>query len=225
MSALDDRRTILTTATFPEYGQWYVNTTLESGDAPTVGDLVTLTIADITAIGTVATSGLDEPELPHVSVVGGIGWSAEVSRTALLTFQSAGGVRLSTVLNALAKFAGETIELPSDVTIGSHYACDASRAGQPALYRDALTDLVREGWIAGWHVGIDGVTRFVPRTETDLSPLVRATPFPGKAHVGLRVFGVDEPGQFMPGVSVEGVRVGRLVVCERPDDLRVECWQ
>lgn len=224
MSAIDGQRITRVSATFPYYGQWRVDAVLEGGALPS--GLVTVDLAGLIAVGTVdpEQSGFDAPDLPHVVVIGGIGWSAEVTAAAArsLTFHADSGVRLRSVLAALARAAGETIAQPTDRAIGSHWGAVSSAPGERVRYRDELTEMVRAGDVAGWYVDTLGTTRFVARATPEVT--ARATLLRANASVGFRVFGVDEPAYFMPGAIVEGVGVGRSVVLESPGSLTVECW-
>lgn len=223
MSTISAARIHTLTAHLPRWGQWRVEAVLEGGDPPAEGDAVDVDIAGLALVGTVLRSGLDRPERPHVVVVGGIGWLSPIPSTPRLTWQSDGGVRLSYVLSRIAAAAGEPIAAPTDRVMGNHYVTVGSRAGQRALYRDALTGLVRGGFVPGWWVGNDGITRFVERETGDVG--VRATPLPARADVGARTFGIDSPAEFMPGRSVEGVTIERAIVRQTPNTLTVECWR
>jgi hypothetical protein len=222
LSTLDGTRIHSLTASFSRWGSWRVQAVLEAGVPPAEGTMVDIDIAGLEALGAVGPAGLDRPERPHVVVVGGAGWDAPVSTPPKLSWFSDGGVRLRTVLTALSAAAGEPVELPTDRTLANHYVTAAGRPGAPARYRNALAALVREGAIPGWWVGPDGITRFVPRPEGDVA--ARATAMPARRDVGLRVFGVDSPATFLPGRSVEGIVIERLVVVQTPNTLVVECW-
>ena len=222
MSAIDGQRITHVSAAFPYYGQWRIDAVLEGGALPS--GLVTVDIAGLVAVGTVERADYDAPDLPHVVVVGGIGWSAEVTASSArsLTFHADSGVRLRSVLAALARAAGEVIAQPADRAIGSHWGAVSSAPGERVRYRDELTEMVRAGNVVGWYVDALGTTRFTTRATPEVT--TRATLLRANASVGLRVFGVDEPAHFMPGARVEGVSVGRSVVLESPGSLTVECW-
>jgi len=209
---------------FWRFGQWWAELVLDqeadSGALPS--GAATVDLPGLALAGTVLRAGLDLPQRPHLVVVGGIGWSSEISRSPTLSYSSDAGVRLSAVLRALSEAAGEPIVQPTDQTLGLHYAIIAATSGAPRRYREALTDLVRMGVIPGWYVDPAGVTRFAARDASEVT--VRATPQPARADVGLRVFGIDEPAEFMPGRVVDGIAIERSVIVETPDNLMVECW-
>lgn len=223
MSTLDTTRIHTLTASFPRWGSWRVQAVLESGSAPAEGDVVDLDLAGLACVGAVESAGLDRPDRPHVTVRGGLGWETALPSPPRLSWFSDAGVRLQTVLTALATGAGEPVELPTDRTLSNHYVTAAGRMGAPARYRHALAALVREGAIPGWWAGPDGITRFVTRPVGDVD--ARATPMPARRDVRMRLFGVDSPATFLPGRSVEGIEIGRLVVIQTPNTLTVECWE
>jgi hypothetical protein len=208
----------------PERGQWRADITLEAGAIPT--GTQTLTIGTLAATGRVdpALAGYDAPDLPHVVLVGGLGWDAVVTRSAAqsLSMFSDAGVRLSSVLNALALAAGESIVQPTDRTIAFHWSAVSTRDGEAVRYRDVLANMVRLGYLATWRVDLDGITRFTERATS--SVVGRATYLRGNRSVGLRVFGCDDPAEYLPGNTVEGGAIGRAVVVESPESLTVECW-
>lgn len=208
-------------ARIPEWGQWHVDLIGESGAAPPVGSAATVTIEDLVLTGTVIGSGLDAPEKPHVTVVGGAGWNGTLT-SASLTFQSDAAVRLSTVLARLAALAGEPIEQPVDATMDLHWSSIASRLGETVRYRDVLAELVRAGNIPGWYVGSDGVTRFVARTGVEVA--VRRTEIRANAGVGVTTYGVDSPASFLPGNTLDGVPILRTIINETAQRLTVDAW-
>src|SRR4051812_41053027 len=77
-----------------------------------------LTIGTLTISVSVLRSDFDDAGRPRAVVIGGLGWQNMIPSP--ISFQSAGGVRLATVLDALARGAGETIDKASfiDKTIG-----------------------------------------------------------------------------------------------------------
>lgn len=222
MSTLGDQRIRIVHASFPEAGQMRADVILEQGPLPS--GTLTMDIAGLSAVVTVERAAFDSPEVPHAVVVAGIGWDTIVTADAArsLSMFADPGVRLSSVLRTLASLAGETIVQPTDRTIGLHWGAISTAATGGVRYRDILARMVREGMIATWYVGLDGATRFTPRAAS--TPTGRATFLRGNGAVGLRVYGVDDPSEFLPGAVVDGTAVGRAVVVETPESLTVECW-
>lgn len=222
--------------TWPSAGAWRADVTLDGGasgeTAPAVGERVTLTVGGASGsrafVGTVIHSGLDAPGLPHVVLQGGAGWERAVASP--LAYQSDVGVRLSTVLRDLATRAGETIEQPTDRTIGSAYALHASRYADPMRLRDALASLARVGALGPWRADPDGVTRFGARSTDGQAVSVRATILRRDSGVGLVVLGIDDPSGIAPGMlapvaATETAAIGRIVVVESSGKLEAEAWE
>lgn len=165
-------------------------------------------------------SDFDAAGRPHAVVVGGLGWHGLVTKP--LSFSSSGGIRLSTVLSACAQGAGQAIAQPTDHTIGDHYELAASKTGEPIRWSDALNDLMRAGIVPTWRVDPDGVTRFSARTATAVT--ARATLMRRDSALGLSTYGLDAPAGFLPGNTVDGVPIGKLVVREHAHKLEADVY-
>lgn len=222
MSTLGSQRTRVTRLSIPAAGSWRADITLEAGTLPS--GTQTLTMGSLVATGTVQRAAYDAPQLPHVVLVGGLGWDAQITAVQALALSMFAdpGVRLSSVLTNLARLAGETIEQPTDRTVGLHWSAVSTRTGERVRFRDVLTGLVREGLLLTWWVGLDGVTRFTARSSGAVTG--RATFLRGRGDVALRVYGTDDPAPFLPGRTVEAEAISRAVVVETPGSLTVECW-
>lgn len=202
----------------PGQGDWYADVLLTDGDPP-VG-AVTFTVGDLVFSSHVTHSGLDSAGSPHAILVGAPGWQTLVVRP--LSFQSDGGVKLSTVLSAISAAAGEPIEQPPDRTIGNYYECVASRPGEPVTWADVLSNLYRSGYISTWRVDPDGVTRFTARTGTAVAS--RATPLRRQAQLGLTVYGLDSPLDFLPGNTIESSPIGRVLIRETAGKIEADVY-
>ncbi|MEQ9321676.1 MAG: hypothetical protein RIF41_21090 [Polyangiaceae bacterium] len=201
------------------YGSWRADAVLTAGEPPT--GQVTLEVSGLELLGTVLASGLDSPDRPRAVVVGAPGWERELA--APLSYQSAAGVRLATVLTDLASRSGEPIEQPADVPLGRHFATPGSSRRRRILLRDVLTALATMGHVAPWRVDPDGVTRFGDRAAEEVS--ARATELSRDAGLGRRTLGIDEPAAFLPGALFEGEVIKRLEVHERQDKTEAVIWQ
>lgn len=219
MSTLGASRVAEVEALLPRSGSWHADVTLDGGDLPS--GIVVLTIGDLVLNGgTVQRAEYDAADKPHAVIFGGAGWHGLISKP--ISFQSDGGVRLSTVLSAIARGAGQTIEQPTDATIGDYYECIAARPGEPVRWSDALAELVRAGHVAPWRVDPDGVTRFGARPATAVT--ARATVLSIDAAVGKTTYGVDAPAQFLPGHTVSGAAVSRVVIRETSGKLELDVY-
>ncbi len=198
----------------PQYGAWRADVVLEGGALPS--GKVTLTVGDLVLKGTVARADTDAPDKPHAVVIGGAGWNLPIPSP--LSYQSDSGVRLSTVLKDLARLAGETIEQPTDRTIGNWFSAPAL-----GLLRDVLGTLASAGYVSPWRVDPDGVTRFGARAG--ITATARATVLRKDSAVGLTVIGCDAPKAFLPGNKLDdGTTIARLVITETPGHLGAEVW-
>jgi len=192
----------------PKYGSWRLDAVSTEGDL--LSGMVECVIVGLTLTGKVKRSDFDVPDRPHTVVWGGLGWHSKI--TSPIAMQSDSGVKLSSVLIALARGANETIEQPADATIGSHYECLASRPGEPVTFADALNDLARSGYCKPWRVDPDGVTRFGERSAVAVTS--RATVMRVNAGVGVTTYGIDDPAQFLPGNTIDGIAIERAEVKE-----------
>ncbi len=206
---------------YPTFGAWRADVSLIGGALPVVGSLLTLTIADLVlSAGYVLRSDYDQPDRPRAVVVGGQGWEGAV--TSPISYRSAGGVLLSTVLRDLSRRSGQAIVLPVDRTMGVAFAYPAGTPRAPQRYRDVLAALVRFGYCQAYRVDPDGVTRFGARVGTQVT--ARATDMGSSSNVEVTTYGVDSPVAFLPGNIVGGVTIGRLAVHETAGTLSVDVW-
>lgn len=204
---------------WPTFGSPEATAVLDVGTPPAVGTRTTLTVGDLTLPGLVIRSGLDAPDRPRVTLLGGAGWDRLVGSP--LSYQSDAGVRLSTVLAALSDATGEPLEPPGDATIGNYYELLAAHDGDPVRYRDALDELARAGALAPWRVDPDGVTSFGPRVGVEVT--ARATVLVRGAD-GYQTLGIDAPKAFLPGNLLGGKVITKLVVTERNASLQATVW-
>lgn len=201
---------------FPHAGGWRADVELDGGELPS--GAATLTTGSLSLVGTVERADFDKAGKPHAIVVGGIGWQGLVGKP--LSFQSDVGVKLSTVLDAIASGAGQKIERPSDATIGNYYELVATRDGEPVRWADALGQLVRNGYVAPWRLDPDGVTRFGARTPKEVT--ARATLIHRDASTGTVTYGVDDPSEFLPGNTIEGVTIYDITIRETSKHLEID---
>jgi hypothetical protein len=209
----------------PTSGQWWASVQLEQGAVPPAG-LVTLTIADLALVGSVvpAQSGLDATALPGTIIMGGAGWLTALPSPPP-SWQADGGVNLLTVLRRLGAVAGQALVEPTDANgspvnprLGTAYAMSAGPV------RAALSALVARAGVGPWWVDPLGVTRFGARTgtaaPTNVYQVTRRNLRRGVRVLGLS--GIVTP--FLPGNSIEGVTIGRLVVRETSGAMTAEAW-
>lgn len=210
MSRLNDSQIHTLTLLVPKGGDWRADIVLDGGPLPT--GTVTLVVNDLQMTGSVLRADFDAADRPHAIVVGALGWQSLV--TSPVSLQSSSGIRLKTVLGILSRTSGQTITQPDDRTIGDHFEIGASRPGEPIRWVDVLNDLVRLGHVTTWYVDIDGVTKFTSRVNNAVPSEIRATLMRHDTAIGLYTFGIDSPKSFLPGNTVDGIPISKLVLRE-----------
>lgn len=206
----------------PPAGGFYADMSLETGALPAIGARLTLAMGDLSLVGTVTSSAYDLPDQPRVLLLGGAGWSTP---TAAASFQSAGGVRLSTVLRTLAMGAGnEPYDAPPEAIVGQAFGWPGSTPTEPVDARAVLAHLVRRKTLTTWRVAPNGRTRF------DAWPKLGAADTFGRIKgrnlsVGARRVALDtHAAAFLPGATLEGVTIRRVIFREKPGELRCEAY-
>lgn len=204
----------------PMYGTSRGDVIPETGAPPAVGARLTLTLAGLPVVVTVVTSGSDGPDNAHVVVKTGVGWDVPLVGRS---YESAAGVRLATVLRDLARDAGETFAaFPPDKAIGFVYDRPGSTAAHATTGRAVLAMLWRLKHIPPWWVDLDGRTQFGPRPAGAV--VGRVDVIRRRAQVGLRVLGIDAPAGFLPGRTIEGTVIRKLVIQEKASSLTAEAY-
>jgi hypothetical protein len=223
VSALGSQRIRAVEAHYPAAGMWWASVILEGGAVPAAGK-TTLQIADLAMPGTVLgdQAGFDAGDLPGAVVVGGAGWLADVIDPATglpPSWQGDGGLRLLTVLRTLARISGETLAEPADAPLRNAYAVAAGQL------RSALSLLVARVGLGSWWVEPStGLTRFGSRTGSAAAPSLYNVTRRNLRRGVRRLALVGNVAAFLPGNSVEGATVARLVVREEASKLTAEAW-
>lgn len=219
MSLLGARRVTELHGTFGPAGGYRFELRLDSGAPPAAG-AVELNLGDLVVAGRVleGRGGSDAPELPAVVFAGGAGWE---TRLAAGGYASPSGVRLSTVLADLARACGELYDAPAEAKLGPEYGWDAGQTGA-----DVLADLVARGAIPLWRVD--------PRTGRAVNtawPAIGAADARGRITSrdlarGVRYVALAESvASWLPGATVQGSTVRRLVLHEAEGSIRAEVWE
>lgn len=223
MSSLGGKTVAKLSAHIPPSGAWWATVVLAEGSAAPALGPTTLAIGDLSLVGAVIRAGLDAPSSPRAVVVGGPGWWAPLARGE--SWQSDGGVKLSTVLQALSKATGETLTLPADARPFTAYGWPTAGPYAPSTGAMVLGDLVRRGVVPAWRVLPAG------GTECTAWPSAGAADRGGRVlrralDVGLREVGLDtRAAAFLPGATIEGVTIKRTVFRETAGELRAEAWE
>ena len=156
-----------------------------------VGDRVTLTVGDVTMVGTVLRVGTFAAR-QTVDIVGGAGgWERDVPAQS---YADQDGVALAAVAADLASVAGETLGTVPSRILGAAWHRVAGTAS--SALRDAVGDV--------WWVGLDGVTNLSARpvaTSTAAGSVIVESydPTTGRAILSAEDDGVS---RFLPGARI-----------------------
>ncbi len=191
-------------AQVPDWGAWWVDLDCTS-DEPQSGH-VELSIGGETLHGTIVSGGVDTSARSRYRVVGGKGgWGKQLPPKPYL---DDAGVKLSKVLEDVAREAGETIaDLPA-TRMGPHYA----RAGGVGwVAADTLNLLAAQNWYVDFagvtHVGKRASSKYegdAPRTRIDHA-------------VQVIELATDTISGLAPGIQVDGSRPATDVEYELND--------
>lgn len=213
----------------PPAGSWWADVTLAAAPLPAPGSRLTLTVGDLTLLGTVKRAATEDApngtgSLPRVIMQGGLGWEALLPRGG--AYMAPGGVRLLTVLQDLAGLAGEPYVAPGDVLLPDNYRWPTSTATEPVRCRSVLASFVRRGALTTWRMDpATGLTRF------DAWPSAGAADSKGRVTKrdgdrGIRFVGLDTSvAAFLPGATLEGATIARVKVYETAGALTCEAWE
>lgn len=191
----------------PAHGAWWASASLDT--EATLSGQVTLTIADLTLIGTVVSGGPSKGR-SHYRIVGGKGgWSSVVPA---VHYSNDAGVKYSKVLDDLARAAGETLtDIPTG-TVGTAW----TRPADPA---SRVLELL---FPKQWYVDETGVTHIGARSSAPLA--TKATIVTTDPARGTVVLAADSIATILPGVVVEGFTAVDVLHEVSSDGLRSTIW-
>lgn len=223
MSTLRGQRIYRVELHVPSAGGWWAQVTLEVGALPAPGP-AELKIADLTLHGSVLADrrGFDGPDQPTCVVAGGAGWRALLPRQG--EYSSAAGVRLSTVLRDLGAVSGEPYDAPDEKLLGPSYGWSAASSSAPRRARAVLDDLVARRALPTWRVQPNGRTTFEPWPSIGAADgAARVTS--RRLAVGARYLGLDtRAAAFLPGATLEGSTIRRVIFLDTAGSLTAEAW-
>lgn len=224
MSTLRGKRIANVELHVPWAGAWWADVTLDVGAVVAPGP-AELRTGDLTLQGSVLSDqrGFDAPDQPSCVVTGGAGWRSLLTQAG--EYSSPVGVRLSTVLRDLAALAGEPYESPPELLLGTAYGWTASRPGAPRRARSVLDELVQRGAIPTWRIAPSGVTTFSPWPAGAVADVAgRVTK--RRLTEGVRFVSLDtRVALFLPGGTLEGSIIRRVVIQDRGEALTAEIWE
>lgn len=187
--ALNSTRIAAASVAVPAWGLWWAEVRLADALDLAVGARVTITFADKTLVGTVASGGTVDGVSSYRIVAGAGGWGRDVTPKG---YTDDAGVRVQTIVRDLASAAGETAAGVPNTRLSRHYA----RVAEPG------TSVLNGLFPRGWYVDFDGVTQIGQRASTAYTGKGdRVRPAPDARFLELEV---DEIGALVPGVTVDG---------------------
>ncbi len=208
---------------YPASGAWWASALLAGASSlPDIGP-TTIVVGDLTLAGSVVLVGEEGVSNVRAIVRGAPGLWLPLPRGE--SWQANGGVRLKTVLAALAKTTGETLVQPADVSVGTSYSWPAAGRYVDSTGAMVLRRLVALGAVPTWRVEPGGTVRF------DAWPASGAADAKGRLDrrriaIGARYVALDSAATaFLPGATLEGLPIGRVVFAETAAELRAEVWQ
>jgi len=202
--------------TLPFRGVWTADVVTE-GEIDADGP-VTITIADLTLVGTVDRMG-DFLGSGNLRIVGGAGgWMKPVPAKY---YQNSFGLKLSPIVSDAAREAGETVNVSSDAerTVGSFYMREQAPAARVLAQ---LTSL--------WWVDFAGVTQVaVTRKATPITATFDVLPKGTDLHLGRVALATDTPCAFVPGCTFSSQTLSKQTISTvvhrlGANKLRTEVW-
>lgn len=177
----------------PLVGMWTADLQLATSQPFTTPSAVTITIGNLTLVGTVYRSSTYGGATSIRCVAGAGGWRTQIPPQG---YGDPSGVQLTTVLNDAAKAAKETINVPINKTIGTGFArvnFDTSVAG------DVLWQMVALGAIPAWYVDVTGKTQAASWPANAISTPFTATD--QRADEGVILVATEDYASWMPGCT------------------------
>lgn len=175
----------------PAWGPGWCEVVLD--EEQTLSGQLTLTLADLTWVGSVVSGGPSGGRSQYRLVGGAGGWGRDIHAKG---YANDIGVKLATVAQDAAQDAGET--LAGDIPAGTLGPAWTRVVGQAARTMEAIAP-------RAWYVDEAGSTRFGRRAPTPLA--VDATLGPPDLSVGRRVVSADAIATILPGCVIEGREV------------------
>ena len=149
----------------------------------------TFALGEFSAVTTVISGGVAEGKARYRVVFGKGGWGKTLDEKS---YMNDAGVKASNIVQDAAAECGETLGMLPTARLGSHYA----RA------RGSASNVLHELAPRAWRVDLDGVTKF------DAWPAAEYTGDGARVRTDLATgvieLSVDEVGNLLPGVSVDG---------------------
>ncbi len=185
----------------PFAGRWIVDVDYNGSDVPSGAAKVV--IGELVLVGTISPdfTGSFAGQVKARVVAGAGGWGKTIPARS---YHDDGGVRRSTVLAAIARDAGETLDA-SAAADKTRMRVDFTRDAERA--RDALDGVLG---LTPWRVDFDGVTRYGDWPVAVLGAGVELLQVEPRTKV--LTFGAPDPSGVPIGARVTDVRLGGSIV-------------
>lgn len=194
----------------PAWGVPWAEVGLE--EEATLSGAATLTIADLTLVGTIMSGGPGPKGRSRYRFACGAGaWGKALPAKG---YANDAGVKASTVLQDAAREAGEPLDAAS---------LPATRLG-PAFARESgvAARVLEQCFPAGWYVGADGITRIGARPSAPLTGTFDVLTV-DKA-CGTVELASETIARIVPGIIVEGLEAVDVMHELAPGTLRSTLW-
>ena len=191
----------------PSWGIWTADVQVASGEL--LAGPTTLELGGVEFAGTIVSGGVYR-ERGWYRVVGGSGgWRNTIGA---LSYRNEAGVKLSQVIGAAARAAGEEVASFTDRRIGPAYECPIAEASR------SLDLLSREAW----YVDEDGITHLGARPASEFTGSY--TVESNNPSRGLLTIAAEDIAGLVPGATIEGVTIASVRHEQTPDKIRSHIW-
>ncbi len=187
---LNQSRVIGINLTMPTFGTWFADLVLASTD--TIPASSTLTVGDLVLACSVRRQASFAGSKSVRVVGGGNGWSKVLPAKG---YSQLTGVKLSTVLNDVARECGETINVATDRNIGQHYQRERAKG-------ERVLKILLGG---KWYVDTKGVTQIAPRPSKAVTAPFTANEWSGAK--GKFTISTEAISQWLPGATFTGLTI------------------
>jgi hypothetical protein len=203
---INGKRVSIASITFPFYGAWSADVVML--DNSPIASAVTMVVGDLTVVGTVVRQASFAGNTSARIVGGAGGWRNALDPKG---YSHVAGVKLSTVIQDVARSCGETIAVSADRTLGTHWARDNGK-GERTL------NILLDG---EWWIDSSGVTQTGTR---DASAIV--TPFTvversgskGQFEIASEAISPWQPGRKFTSLTVPDEQTISSVTIESSND-------
>lgn len=206
-ATLEGHRVTSARVNMPAWGCWYAEVDVDGEH--TLTGRVSLTIADLTLIGTILSGGAAKGRSHYRIVAGGGGWGRSIPTKS---YANDAQVKLSTVLTDAATAVVETLGTLPSTKVGPAFV----RAAGPAVW------VLEQCAGQAWYVDNDGTTQLGARTPGTLPAVM--THGPVDLARGTVTLASESIATILPGVTVDGLTAVDVLHEISSEGLRSTIW-